>query len=167
MYFDNNFFMFLVKSRFFTFCIFVVCLLILPVFEPIFNNSYNQEITYFFYTFNLNYDIANASIINNGNYSIVACNINNAKQVKKQIKSRILSESIRIENYSDDTYHKVFDKYKKCIVKMEQCEEYDFLLCYDSTLNNYVITENKKVNIQVAITKNQINIGYPLIFNGY
>lgn len=39
--------------------------------------------------------------------------------------------------------------------------------CYSNKLNNFVVIDGKKVNIQISITDNKIIIGYPLISTSF
>ena len=39
--------------------------------------------------------------------------------------------------------------------------------CYSNKLNNFVVIDGKKVNLQISITDNKIIIGYPLISTSF
>ncbi len=165
--FGNIFFMHTLKFRFSAFFILSLCLLIMPIYTPFFKSNYNDKATYFYYTTKIDYDIKNAKIINSANNSIIVCDFDNAKNIKKNINNQILSESIRIDNYSQKNYDEILNKYNNYILKTEKVDNYEIIYCYDSSLEKFINIFDKKINIQIAISKNQINIGYPLILNGF
>ena len=138
----------------------------MPITRPVFDVSKIQSVTYFFYTTSLNFQIPNAKITSCGNGSIVACNAKDSTSIKK-ILPNIYGESIRIKNYTSETLKDIINKYGSNIVKKELVDNYDIILCFDNSLPNFVTIDETKVNVQIAISQNEINVGYPLILNGY
>ena len=155
-------------TRFFVFCILVLSILATPQTKLTFNNCILnfQNVTYFFYTSSVQKQISNEVHISNGNFEIVSCNANDACILKTKLTD-ILGESVRICNASTEQKFKTLDMYKNKIEKFESFDGYDIYYCYDSSLSRYINLEDKKVNIQIAIKNNQIDIGYPLILNGF
>ena len=125
-----------------------------------------DKITYYFYTPKLNIEIKDANIISNGNSSIVVCDAQNSKKVKSRLPE-VLGESVRITDYSKETLSEIMNKYSSKIKKIENINNYQFLLCYDDSLPKFVLVDEQKINLQIAITDSEIDVGYPLILNGY
>ena len=163
--FGNNFFMKITKRRFLIFCLIVLVLVFTPITKPVFYDILNDDISYYFYASSIS-DKLCSEVVKCGNAYIVQCNAKDAGLIKKQLNG-IQSESVRIKNYTDQTYQKILQKYGDMIVKTEAMDDMTIMLCYDKTLPQFAIVSNIKVNTQIAITKTEINIGYPLILNGY
>ncbi|MBO7508602.1 MAG: hypothetical protein J6T39_03055, partial [Clostridia bacterium] len=70
-------------------------------------------------------------------------------------------------NYSQTTKNDILKRFENLVVSMQFVDKYVVLQCYDKSLENYLLVDGKKVNIQIALTDAEINIGYPLILNGF
>ena len=160
------------RFRLALFLIVILSILILPKQNnhcSIFENYENA--TYFFYTNNSNlrnnFEVqSNCKVLECGNSFIVSCDISNVKKTKNSL-TNILGERVRINNYTQEVYKKIFKKYQNKIVFEEIVDNIKIYYCFDSALEKYVSLFNKKVNIQIAVKNNEIDIGYPLILNGY
>lgn len=153
------------RKRFIIFGIIIFLLISTPLTKPIFSNKFNENVTYYFYASNVSENL-NANITNCGNVYIIECDAESASKTKSQI-SGIQGESIRIKNYSLKTYAEVLQSYSDFIIKTEKVDDIFILLCYDSSLPNFAYLDGQKINTQIAINKNEINIGYPLLLIGY
>ena len=154
------------RLRFSIFCLIVLSLVCLPFQKVAFDFDFDESITYFFYTPHIDFEIRDAKVISNGNSSIVSCNLDSSKDVKEHLPT-IFGESVRIEHYSKETLLLIYKKYSQKALRTEKVDNYQFIYCYDQSLSNFVIVDSLKVNLQIAITESEINIGYPLILNGY
>ena len=154
------------RLRFSIFCLCVLCVACIPISKPIFNIDTFQNVTYYYYTYAISHDINSAKVVKNGDYSIVICDSNSYKSVKKQLPI-ILGESIKISNYTDSTLKYIENQYKRLMIKEEIVNNYEIMLCYDKSLSKSILIDNMEVNLQVAISSNEICIGYPLILNGF
>ena len=154
------------RLRFAVFCLAIFCFVCVPITKPIFQFYGDEKTTYYFYADATQNNIKNATIIQNGNTSIVACEIQFADIVKSRL-SNIYGESLRITNYKSKTLQNILDKFLCYCVKTEEFDDYKSLLCYNLTLSNFVFVDEQKVNMQIAYNKTEINIGYPLILNGF
>lgn len=156
----------IIRLRFAIFCLVLFCIVCLPINSPFFNLHPREQTNYYFYTSKLNFEIKNAQIVSNGNASIVVCDAKESKNVKSQL-TNIYGESVRISNYSQNTLMQIFDKYSSKVLKTETIDNYDIYLGYDDRMTSFVIVDDNKINFQIAITRDEINIGYPLILNGF
>ena len=154
------------RLRFAIFCLAIFCFVCVPITKPIFQFDSDEKITYYFYTGVIQNDIKNAKIIQNGNTSIVACDVKFADIVKSQL-SYIYGESLRITNYKSQTLKDLLNKFLCYCIKTEEFDDYKSLLCYNLTLSNFVFVGEQKVNMQIVYNQTEINIGYPLILNGF
>ena len=133
--------------------------------KPLFGDIFNDEISYYFYATSVSESLG-AEAVKCGNAYIVQCSGNDASNVKKQLDG-IQGESVRIRNYTNQTYQRILQKYSSLIVRAEAFDDMSIFLCYDDSLPNFAVVSDIKVNTQIAISKDEINIGYPLILNGY
>ena len=155
------------KLKFFIYCLILFCVVFLPITNPVFfDKNYKDKVTYFFCTNKVDNNMISANVIDNGSGCIVVCEYEHCKSIKS-ILPVVYGESIRITNYSSSTLNYVLNKYMDSVVKTEQIDDFYFIYSFDVTLPRYVTLDGHKVNIQVAISKSEINIGYPLILNGY
>ena len=155
-----------IKYRFVVFCAILMFLLFLPVPTLSLRIPYEaKDITYFFYAKQPSQKI-NADVINCGAACIVSCSANQAKEIKSKLQD-IQGESIRIRNYTSDLLTKIMLDYFDFIVKQESVDNMTIYYFYDSKLPKFVNIDGKKINLQMAISQSEINIGYPLILNGY
>ena len=162
----NNFFMKNIKVRFAVFCLLVIAVVALPVQSPVFKKNYDNFTTYYFFAKTINHKNPNAKYVKNGNAYVVSCKFEDAKEVKNGLFD-VLGESIKVKNYSQTTKNDILKRFENLVVSMQFVDKYVVLQCYDKSLENYLIVDGKKVNIQIALTDAEINIGYPLILNGF
>ena len=156
----------ILRIRLAIFLLISFCLICVPTQSPVFDFLNNENITYFYYVSAKDLKLKNAVVITCGEQSIVECKPNQAKSIKNQL-GQILGESIRIKNCDKNVIDKILDDYNDMAVYKEDIEGYRFIYCYDKTLSNSVFLKNQKVNIQIAISGSEVNIGYPLILNGF
>ena len=164
--FGNNFFMKFQNVKFSVFCLLFALIACVPVTSPVFATDGDFDTTYYFYVVNIENDLINCKTVENGGAYIVECEKNDAKSVKHQL-GNILGEGVRMKNLSQKSKCKVLSKYQSIVKMTETLDDYQILLCYDSSLPNYVTVKNQKINIQIAVSKDGISIGYPLILCGF
>lgn len=153
------------KKRFIVFGIMIFLMVATPLSKPIFSNIPFDDITYYFYATYVD-DRLSAKVINCGDAYIVECGLSDAPKTKSQLGG-IQGESVRIKNYSNETYTQLLNKYNNKIIKIEIVDDITIYLCYDDSLSKLVYIDGQKVNTQISISKSEINIGYPLILVGY
>ena len=158
--------MHILRLRFSIFCLSILSIVCVPVIKPVFNINGVENFTYYYYTYKTSENEQFSSVIDNGDYSIIVCNSQNYKEIKKKLPI-ILGECIRIDDYDKNTLKRILNKYEKMLVKKEKIDNYEVLLCYDDKLSQSVFVGEQIVNLQIAISTNQINLGYPLILNGF
>lgn len=142
------------------------CLLCVPNQNPVFDYQNSSDITYFYYVCAKNIKLQNVVTTTCGQQTIVECKPQDAKSVKNQL-GHILGESVRIKNCNKNSIVKLLNNYKDIVIYEENIDDYKLIYCYDKTLSNSVFLNNQKINIQIAVKKDEINIGYPLILNGF
>lgn len=156
----------IVRLRFAVFCLCIFCFVCVPIAKPVLQFENTEKTTYYFYTSLIDDNIKNAKVIKNGDNSIVVCDYAFAKTIKNQLP-QIYGESLRISNYTSQTLQNLLNKYSCDIVRFENFDGYKSMLCYDKTLFDYIIIDSQKINLQIAYNQTEINIGYPLILNGF
>lgn len=155
------------KIKFSIFCLVVFCLVSLPTSQIVLLGYVpNDSSIYSFYTTDNINTINNATVVKNGNSSIVSCTSLNAKNVKQSLKN-ILGESVKINNPSKDIIDNLYQYINKNIVYYEVLENTTITYCYNPSLLNFVMIDGQKVNLQIAQNNNYIVIGYPLILGSF
>ncbi len=154
-----------IKLRFVIFAIVLICLIFYPAKSSDKFESYFDRAEY--HIFAKHDFISNFSTSTRcGNSYIISCNICDAKKLKDNI-TEFLGESVRIKDYTNSQLKNLKTNFEKKKVFEETIDNMQIIYCYDRALTNFVFVDGKKVNIQIAISTNEINIGYPLILNGY
>lgn len=156
----------ILRARFAIFLLISFCLICVPNQIPVFSFQNNDNITYFYYVCETDLKLENATVISCGAQSIVECNLRYAQSVKNQL-GQIFGESVRIKNCDKHYIDNILNNYKDIIKYKEIIENYTLIYCYDKTLLNNVLLDGQKINIQIAIKDDEVNIGYPLILNGF
>ena len=164
--FGNNFFMKSQNVRFSVFCLLVALIVCVPISSPVFATDKDLDTTYFFCVNSIEKPLSDCNVIQNGGAYIVECKESNSKIVKHQL-GNILGEGMIIKNLSQKSKSKVLAKYQNYVQMTETLDGYQILLCYDGSLPNFVTVQNIKINIQIAVSKDRITIGYPLILCGF
>lgn len=157
-------------------CLFISFLILIiftyslkPVFFDVFSleNVILGEIEYTFYCLDINNDISNCNIIDNGNSFIVKTKANDFKNVKSNL-SNVLGESISF-NACKSSIDKVVKFYN---VKIENIENVGDIVClYGYTENSLfersLNIDGKLINIQIAFSNDKMTIGNPIILGDY
>lgn len=155
------------RLRFSIFCLIAFCLLSVVNTKPVFDGLKNREnITYYFYVNQSNLKLSDANVTICGNASIVQCNAKNAVNIKNKLNC-ISGESVRLKKYSSKTLNDILSIYCHNVVDEDLIDNYKIYYCYDESLSKFVNIDSRKVNIQIAVSDDEINIGYPLILNGF
>ena len=140
-----------------------------PVFAGVFNlhGLVYGNAEYSVYCLNLTENLANCTIIKNGNSNIIKTNFNNAKYVKSKV-SMVLGESVSFDSFQTSV-NKLINYFELKVAKTEKIGDiycvYGF--CENKNFENSVEIEGQKVNIQIAFNNNRITIGTPLILGDY
>lgn len=78
--------------------------------------------------------------------------------VKALSSETIILTNIDIEKVLNETNAKIIEK----VCVMEGLTLYN---CYSPKYKKYVLSNNQKINIQIAISNNAVNIGYPVLID--
>ena len=157
----------ILRLRFAIFCLAVLLIISVPICKPVLlNYSPATSVEYSFYTGVLSENINNASIIKNGNSAIVKCDGVYATSVRKQLDN-IYGESMKIKS-ADATYlQNLLNSFNGKILRQEKLDNIQIFYCYDSSLPRFVMSNNVKTNLQIAVSGNTVTIGYPIILGDY
>ena len=158
------------KTKLVLFLIVAMLMLILPSNKSNFNYFNYENATYFFYISGVSNESIfahkNVDYVKCGDSYIISCEAK-ATSVVESLDTNILGESVRIKEYSSSVLNGILNKYLDMVVKCENIDDMKILYCYDKSLDRSVDLFDKKVNVQIVIRSNQIDIGYPLILNGF
>ena len=69
--------------------------------------------------------------------------------------------------FDDSTLDYITNFYKISYFQGQNVENYKIFYGYTSFFDKSVYVQNKKVNVQIAITENQIIVGFPIILTGF
>lgn len=101
----------------------------------------------------------------NGNYFIVSCNKNTAEKFSiddATVVGQAVSYEADIKSIDD-----VISKLKLSIIKKESVNQIICVYGFTNYINNFVMVDGFKVNIQIAYSYNKIKIGTPIILDSY
>lgn len=155
------------KIKFSIFCLVVFCLVSLPVSQVVLLGYVPKTSSvYSFYTTDVALKLSGASVVKNGNASIVSCSAQNAKQVRKNL-TNVLGESVQVNSPSQDFLNEVTMFLSNKVLYSENLNGTEILYCYEGSITNFVMIDGQKVNLQVAKTPNYIVIGTPLILGSF
>lgn len=102
-------------------------------------------------------------IIKNGSGQIVKLNKNEIQNNLNNIKN-YAGESVVVNNIS---LKKIIKILNLNVLKKYYINNDLVVIGYSNKLNHYLISENKKVNIQIKVGQENIIVGYPLIMEGF
>lgn len=154
------------RLKFSIFCLVIFSIIVIPINKPVFAYYSDNNIMYSFYTSNICRNIENTNIIKNGNSCIVKCDSVHANQVKQKLEN-ISGESITINMPTNKQIELISNYLQNKTIKTEVVDGIEIIYGYDATKLMYVMVDGQKTNIQVAINKNNITIGYPLILGSF
>lgn len=156
----------ILRLRFSIYCLVVLAVVCLPINSIFLENfcKYQSSI-YSFYTDEL-FEGNGISVVKNGKYYILSVDGTNAEIIKSKLNN-VYGESVTIKNYSNKAKEEIFLSLSQKEVSKETLREIEIYYFYDATLPNFVIVGGKKTNIQVAVTAQNLTVGYPLILGSF
>ena len=142
-------------------------LLLCPVGEEFCTLSEDYEIGIYEFYLTEFVELDSAETIRNGDGWIVRCAIERARSIKKEIGENIEGESFTIYG-GKEIVNKIIDKAQASIVKEGKTGDVYCYYLYSGKINARSITVfDRKVNLQIAVSKNEITVGYPIILGSY
>lgn len=142
------------------------CLLMLKIPFSLSSISEKVNATHTFYT-TQNISLKNANSIKSGNGFLISTSSNNACIVKSTLNENyIQGESFCFDGTQDDIT-KILHSLNATIVKKEKFDGFTVLYAHSPKITNYIILNNKKVNIQIAYKNKIITVGTPIILGSY
>ncbi len=153
--------------------IFLFLILFTYSFKPILFDAFSVknlvfgDIEYSIYCKDIEENIENSTIIDNGNSYIIKTNINNAKNVKGK-SNYILGESVRFKSTINGV-EKLIKFYDANVVKTECVENIVCVYAFSEKLSTkkFIEIDNQKINLQIAFSNNFLTIGTPIILGDY
>ena len=107
------------------------------------------------------------NITKNGNGYLISTNSQNAKNVFQNLeKEKLHGESFRLSGTEKDI-PKLLHSLCAKTVKEERFDDFLILYANSPKIANYVVVNNKKVNIQIAYKNKVITVGTPIILGSY
>jgi hypothetical protein len=133
----------------------------------LFEVNFNDNYLYYLYLNNTNFEFSNCEEIINGNGLIVKTTKHNAKNCFYNSVG-ILGEAVQI--FTNNPKLKLNEITN--LLKIKNVNSYvinNILVIegYTNLINIYILNNNKKVNVQIAINKNSIIVGCPLILHSF
>ena len=126
-------------------------------------SNYNSQVS-FFVTDNINNKEINQ--INNGIHNIVLCNSNTAYKTYDKLKS-VVGISFSFLGKRTD-FINICEKLNIVIKSKEIInDEITSYLCYTKKIRNHINVDNEKINIQIAVNKDIITVGTPIILGSF
>lgn len=108
-------------------------------------------------------ELSNASIIKNGKSNIITCTTKDAKNILSHLdKNKITGMSFQFEGSKKDL-SELINKTKLCVKFSEKIENITFCYGFSPIFKDYTMYNNEKINMQIALKDNVINVGVPLI----
>ena len=149
-------------KRFFVF-LFILCTLLCSFCLPStidFAQGYSG--VYCYYTAQ-DFKSSLSSTIQNGEGYIVSCDIKNSKVVKNMLNKNLLyGESFSFEGDKSDA--------KKILFNLD-CVYVDYnnldIVAYSPKIDYCLNFDNKQYNVQIAVDKGVVYVGFPTIYGGF
>lgn len=154
---------------FFIACFVVISVVILPSTTQTLleYNFESEEVNYCFYTENFTSKTDNTYVLKSGVYDIVCCKYKNANSVKNKISNMLFGESLNVKNATQNDINNI-KNYANCHKKIhEYFDDFEIYYCYDIRFPKFVIVNDKKINVQIAISTSDVTMGYPIILGEY
>ena len=154
-------------KRLCVFAVIFVCLITIFMFSnsTLAENFDCGVINYYAYVNNLtNVDFAKYNVVVNGKGAIIKTSHKNAKQVLLEGYD-IAGECVELDkNYG---LNNIINKLNLKIESEELINGLKVYVGYSNKLPSYILSNNNKINIQIATTKNSVLVGYPLILHSF
>ncbi|MBR1925820.1 MAG: YwmB family TATA-box binding protein [Clostridia bacterium] len=152
-------------KKFILLATFLICLVVLnsPYSLSYFSKSYDG--THTFYCPEIVFN-ADAQIAKNGNGYLISVCTQNAGAFEKTLNNNYQGESFCFLG-DENNLLEVLKKLNAKIVKKEVFDNLLVVYGFSPKLKNYILMKNQKVNVQIALNKNKITVGTPLILGSF
>lgn len=126
------------------------------------NLACDYDGTFYIYTYQY-YTSPDTKTIKNGKSNIISCDCKNSiKLLNKLDKNKITGMSIRTTGNSQ-TISNLIKNTKITIKYSEKVQNIAFFYGFSPLFKDYTTYDSEKINIQISLENNEINIGVPLI----
>ncbi len=103
--------------------------------------------------------------IKTGNGYIIISSLRNSENVLSENRN-IIGQSLSFEG-NTEIYLEYKNRLNLVVVKEESVLEIKTLYGYTPKIKNFILIDGQKVNIQMALNKNIISVGTPIILGSY
>jgi len=142
-------------------------------FKPIFKNVFSphnlvfSDAEYSVYCLDVENDLEDAQIIENGNSFVIKTSINNAQKIKSKA-SFVMGESVRFKSHYF-AVEKLIEYFDLKNIKTEEIGGVKSVIGFSDkeNLQNSIDIDGNLVNIQIVFSCDTITIGSPIILGDY
>ncbi|MGN1227534.1 MAG: hypothetical protein ACI4TX_02725 [Christensenellales bacterium] len=154
--------------KFFIIISFIICFIMVGFckYDEInfaFNECANPK--YYFYV-TLSEECDDVHYTKNGNGGIIALNENELHLLNDFKISKMYGKSIQFEG-DKNSISKFLKDYDVSVVKEENFESFSTVYGYNAKFGDCVTVGDDKINIQLAVRDNIVNIGFPLLLGSF
>ena len=152
-------------KKFILLTIFIFSLILLDSPYSLSALSKSYDGTHTFYC-SENFFCNDAQTTKNGNGYLICVNTKKAEKLKEQLKNNCQGESFCfVGDYQDLT--SILKKLNAQTIKEETFDDFCVIYGFSPKLKSYIYIDNQKVNVQIALNKNKITVGSPLILGSF
>jgi len=144
---------------------FLICLVVLNSPYSLSALSKNYDGTHTFYCSQQAFK-GEAQTTKNGNGYLISVDTHTAEAFEKTLNSKYQGESFCFFGSKNDL-NQVLKKLNAKVVKKEVFDDLFVVYGFSPKLKNYILMESQKVNVQIALNKNKITVGTPLILGSF
>lgn len=125
----------------------------------------NEIINYYVYSNTVNNitGIPHLEVTSNGAGQIIKTNGNSAIK----LCSKVVGFAGECAEISSNNLDYITKKLRLQIIEKSSTENGFVVVGYSPMFSNFIVSGNKKINVQIAIKNNSALIGYPLILHGF
>ena len=129
--------------------------------------TFGENYNYFMYLNQQTFTAQNCTTVSSGNLLIIKTQNQYAKYVFSMAQN-VEGEAVEITTTNTkQALNHICQTLNAKYVDFEQVGEIEIYYFYSPNLQNYVLKQNNKINLQVAVHQNIVIAGYPLILHSF
>ncbi len=143
--------------------IFILCIIFFCTPQyTLANIASKYEGNFYIYTYQY-YTSNNTEIIKNGKANIIICDCKNSLKILNKLEKNKITGMQICTTGNSQTIKNFIKRTKTNIKYSEKVQNIEFFYGFSSLFVDYTIFNNEKINIQISLENNKLNIGVPLI----